>query len=127
VAEVPGELETIRCADAPAWDAWLAANHRRHEGVWLQIAKTGSGAASVSNDEAVDVGLCWGWISGHRRALDETWFLQRYTPRRQGSNWSAVNVAKVGALTAAGRMQPPGLAEVAAAKADGRWERAIGG
>jgi uncharacterized protein YdeI (YjbR/CyaY-like superfamily) len=78
----------------------------------------------VTNDEAVDVGLCWGWISGHRQALDETYFLQRYTPRRQRSNWSEVNVAKVGALIAAGRMQPPGLAEVDAAKADGRWDRA---
>lgn len=84
------------------------------------------GVASVTKDEAVDVGLCWGWgwISGRRRALDETHFLQRYTPRRPGGSWSAVNVAKVEALIAAGRMQPPGLAEVDAAKADGRWDRA---
>jgi uncharacterized protein YdeI (YjbR/CyaY-like superfamily) len=118
------ELDTITCQDAAAWDAWLAVHHGLHRGVWLKIAKTDSGVASVTNDEAVDVGLCWGWISGHRKALDETYFLQRYTPRRPGSNWSAVNVAKVEALTAAGRMQPPGLAEVEAAKADGRWERA---
>jgi uncharacterized protein YdeI (YjbR/CyaY-like superfamily) len=72
------------------------------------------------------VGPCWGWISGHRKALDETHFLQRYTPRRPRSNWSAVNVAKVEALIAAGRMQPPGLVEVDAAKADGRWDRASG-
>ena len=118
------ELDTIICEDADAWDAWLAANHERHEGVWLQIAKRGSGAASLTNDEAVDVGLCWGWISGHRKGLDDVWFLQRYTPRRPKSNWSAVNVAKVAALTAAGRMRPPGQAEVDAAKADGRWDRA---
>ena len=118
------ELETITCEDAAAWDAWLAANHTRQEGVWLKIAKKGSGRSSVTNDEAVDVGLCWGWISGHRKALDNTWFLQRYTPRRPRSNWSAVNVAKVETLTAAGRMQPPGIAEVEAAKADGRWGRA---
>ncbi len=117
-------LETITCADAGAWDRWLAANHGRREGVWLRIGKRGAGVASLTNDEAVDVGLCWGWISGNRRALDDAWFLQRYTPRRPGSNWSAVNVAKVEALTAAGRMRPPGRAEVDTAKADGRWARA---
>ena len=124
---VPEDLDVIAPSDAAAWDAWLAANHGLQRGVWLRIAKTGSGVASLSNDEAVDVGLCWGWISGHRKALDDTWFLQRYTPRRRGSNWSAVNVAKVEALTAAGRMRPPGLAEVTAARADGRWARATAG
>ena len=118
------ELDVIVCEDAASWDAWLAANHGNRAGVWLKIAKLASGVASVTNDEAVDVGLCWGWISGHRKALDDTWFLQRYTPRRPRSNWSAVNVAKVGALLEAGRMRPPGLAEVEAAKADGRWQRA---
>lgn len=121
------ELDVVSCADAAAWDAWLAANHGLQRGVWLRIARKGRGAASLTNDEAVDVGLCWGWISGHRKALDDTWFLQRYTPRRRGSNWSAVNVAKVEALTAAGRMREPGLAEVAAAQADGRWARARAG
>lgn len=118
------ELETITCVDAAAWDTWLAVNHQRQEGVWIKIAKVNSGVASMSNDDAVDVGLCWGWISGHRKGLDEVFFLQRYTPRRPKSNWSAVNVAKVAALLAAGRMKPPGLAEVDAAKADGRWDRA---
>lgn len=118
--------EEQRVLDAAAWGAWLAANHQLHQGVWLKIAKKNAGVASVTNDEAVDVGLCWGWISGHRKALDETYFLQRYTPRRPHSNWSAVNVAKVEALIATGRMQPPGLAEVNAAKADGRWDRAYG-
>ena len=119
------QLDIITCEDAAAWDAWLAANHGLHQGVWLKIAKQNTGVASVTNDEAVDVGLCWGWISGHRKALDDTYFLQRYTPRRPRSNWSAVNVAKVEALTAAGRMQPPGQAEVDDAKADGRWSRAL--
>ena len=118
------DLETITCADATAWDRWLAEHHNLPTGVWLKIAKKGSGVPSVTNDEAVDVGLCWGWISGHRKALDETYFLQRYTARRPGSNWSKVNVAKVEALLAAGRMRPPGLAEVNAAKADGRWDAA---
>jgi uncharacterized protein YdeI (YjbR/CyaY-like superfamily) len=98
---VPNEFDIISCEDAAAWDAWLAANHRRHQGVWLKIAKQHTGLASVTNDEAVDLGLCWGWISGHRKALDETQVLQRYTPRRPRSNWSAVNVAKVDALVVA--------------------------
>jgi len=122
---VPDELEIITCEDAAAWDAWLAAHHQRHEGVWIKIGKKHAGVASMTNDEAVDGGLVWGWVSGHRKGLDDAWFLQRYTPRRPGSNWSAVNVAKVEALTVAGRMQPPGQAEVDAAKADGRWARAI--
>lgn len=119
-------LDIITCEDAAAWEAWLAANHRLHQGVWLKIAKKDTGVPSVTNDDAVNVGLCWGWISGHRKALDETYFLQRYTPRRPGSNWSAVNIAKVDALIGAGRMQPPGLSEVDAAKTDGRWARALG-
>jgi uncharacterized protein YdeI (YjbR/CyaY-like superfamily) len=123
---MPDGLDVIMCEDATAWDAWLGANHGRREAVWLKIAKQHAGVPSVTSDEAVDVGLCWGWISSHRRALDETFFLQRYTPRRPGSNWSAVNVAKVEALLAAGRMRAPGLAEVEVAKADGRWDRARG-
>jgi uncharacterized protein YdeI (YjbR/CyaY-like superfamily) len=121
---VTDELDIISCEDAVAWDAWLAVNYGLYQGVWLKIAKQHTGVASVTNDEAVDVGLCWGWISGHRKALDETYFLQRYTPRRPGSNWSAVNVAKVGVLIDARRMRTPGLVEVDAAKADGRWARA---
>ena len=123
---MPDELEIISCEDSAAWEVWLATNYGLHQGVWLKIAKKNSGVASVTNDEAVDVGLCWGWISGHRKALDDTYFLQRYTSRRPRSNWSAVNVAKVEALFAAGRMQPPGVLEVDAAKADGRWDQAVG-
>src|ERR1700738_1280988 len=114
---VTDDLDTIICVDASEWEAWLAANYQRQQWVWLKIAKKDRGVTSVTNDEAVDVGLCWGWISGHRKALDGIHFLQRYTPRRQRSNWSAVNVAKVEALIAAGRMRPPGQAEVDAAKA----------
>lgn len=126
-AEPAEDLETITVADAAAWDAWLAAHHSDRPGVWLKLAKKSSGVASPTTDEVVEVGLCWGWISGHRKGLDETYFLQRYTPRRPRSNWSAVNVAKVAALTAEGRMRAPGIAEVDAARADGRWARATTG
>ena len=86
---MPEALDLIVCEDAAAWNVWLAANHRLHQGVWLKIAKKDSGVASVTNDEAVDVGLCWGWISGHRKALDETYFLQRTHPadRKATGRW----------------------------------------
>lgn len=111
-------------ASAAAFEAWLDENVGLRQGVWLKVAKRGSGLASLTSDEAVDVGLCYGWISGQRKALDETYYLQRYVPRRPRSLWSMVNVRKVEALTAAGRMRPSGLAEVEAAKADGRWDAA---
>lgn len=110
--------------DAAAFDAWLEEHHADAAGVWLELAKASSGIASMTADEAVDVGLCWGWISGQRKGLDEQRYLQKYVPRRPRSRWSQVNVRKVEALGAAGRMRPPGLAEVEAARADGRWAAA---
>ena len=88
------------------------------------MAKKRSGIASVTDDEVVDIGLCWGWISGQRRSLDATYYLQKYVPRRPKSLWSKVNVEKVEMLSAAGRMREPGMAEVRAAQADGRWDAA---
>ncbi|MFS1300044.1 YdeI/OmpD-associated family protein [Streptosporangium longisporum] len=110
--------------DAAAWEAWLAAHHESGDGAWLRIAKKGSAATSVTITQALEVALCYGWIDSHRRAHDEDFYLQRYSRRRRGGAWSRVNVERVEALTAAGRMRPPGLAEVAAARADGRWEAA---
>ncbi|GAA2594013.1 YdeI/OmpD-associated family protein [Actinomadura fulvescens] len=106
------------------WESWLAEHHAAGEGVWLKIAKKGGNAESVSIGQALDVALCYGWIDSQRKAYDENFYLQRYSPRRKGSPWSRVNVEKVEALTAAGRMRPAGMAEVAAAQADGRWEAA---
>jgi uncharacterized protein YdeI (YjbR/CyaY-like superfamily) len=119
-----GEAEVIAFRDAAEFEAWLTQHLDHRAGVWLKIAKKGSGVASLTDDEAVDVGLCYGWISGQRKALDEVYYLQKYVPRRPRSRWSQVNVRKVSELMAAGRMRPPGLAEVEAAKADGRWDAA---
>jgi uncharacterized protein YdeI (YjbR/CyaY-like superfamily) len=116
--------DVIAFRDAAEFEAWLAEQVDRTLGVWLKIAKKGSGVASLTDDEAVDLGLCYGWISGQRRAYDEVYYLQKYVPRRPRSRWSQVNVRKVEALIAAGRMRPSGLAEVEAAKADGRWDAA---
>jgi uncharacterized protein YdeI (YjbR/CyaY-like superfamily) len=108
-------------ANAEEWESWLAAHHEDEGGVWLKIAKKGSPVGAVTIGEALRVALCYGWIDSHRRALDEHCFLQRYSRRRKGSPWSRLNAEHVEALTAAGRMRAPGLAEVAKARADGRW------
>ena len=118
------EADVIAFHDAAEFEAWLAEHIDRSAGIWLKIAKKGSGIASLTDDEAVDVGLCYGWISGQRKAFDDLHYLQKYVPRRPNSRWSRVNVRKVDELTASGRMRAPGLAEVAAAKADGRWDAA---
>ena len=120
-------VEVRAFRDAAAFDRWLERHHGRVSGVWVKVAKVASGIPSVTADELVDVGLCWGWISGQRRALDSDWYLQHYVPRRRGSLWSQVNVDKVERLAAEGRMRPPGLAEVDAARADGRWAIAYAG
>lgn len=113
--------------DAPAFESWLREHHASSDGLWLKLAKRGAREPGVSYAEAVDVALCWGWIDGQKQALDDQHFLQRFTPRRPRSLWSRINVDKVAALTEAGRMQPPGLAQVEAAWADGRWARAYDG
>jgi uncharacterized protein YdeI (YjbR/CyaY-like superfamily) len=107
-----------------AFDAWLRANHARESEIWLRIYKKGSGKPTVTNAQALDVALCWGWIDGIRKGFDDASFLQRYSPRRARSLWSQINRGHVRRLTAAGRMQPAGRRQVDAAKADGRWDAA---
>jgi uncharacterized protein YdeI (YjbR/CyaY-like superfamily) len=121
---VPDKRLIKAFASEAAFDAWLRANHPRETEVWLRISKKGSGKPSISIAEALDVALCWGWIDGIRKGLDEESFLQRYTPRRAGSAWSQINREHVARLTAAGRMRPPGQRQVDAARADGRWDAA---
>jgi uncharacterized protein YdeI (YjbR/CyaY-like superfamily) len=118
-------VEVLACRDGAEWEAWLADHHALRSGVWLKIAKKGSGLASVTISEALDVALCYGWIDGQRKALDEDYYLQKYTPRRPRSSWSRINATKAEALIAAGRMRAPGKAAIEAAKADGRWAAAL--
>ena len=109
---------------AKAFEAWLKKHHATSDGLWLQIAKKGADQPSVTYPEAVEIALCWGWIDGPKRSLDERHYLQRFTPRRARSIWSKVNIGKCAELTKAGRMQPAGQAQIDAAKADGRWAKA---
>jgi uncharacterized protein YdeI (YjbR/CyaY-like superfamily) len=108
-------------------ESWLAEHHSTSPGIWLQIAKKGSGIPTVTYVQAVEVALCFGWIDGQKASYDDATFLQRFTPRRSRSKWSQTNVEKVHELRAAGRMRPAGLAQVEAAQADGRWQAAYGG
>lgn len=110
--------------DVNAWESWLDENHNINSGLWLRLAKKDSGVSSVTYDEALDVALCFGWIDGQRKALDAQHFIQRFTPRRKGSLWSKRNVNKVATLIESGKMRASGQAEIDAAQADGRWERA---
>jgi uncharacterized protein YdeI (YjbR/CyaY-like superfamily) len=122
--DLPNGADVLTFKDAAEWESWLAGHHESPAGAWLAIAKKNSGRASVTIDEALDVALCFGWIDSQRKSLDATHYLQKYSRRRPGSSWSKVNVDKVQALIEAGRMREPGLREVAAAQADGRWASA---
>jgi uncharacterized protein YdeI (YjbR/CyaY-like superfamily) len=113
-------------ADEQAFYDWLARHHYQEDEVWIKIHKVGSGLASITPKQAIDVVLCWGWIDAVRKGLDDTSYLQRYTRRRKNSIWSKINVANVARLIEAGRMTEHGLREVEAARADGRWDRAYG-
>jgi uncharacterized protein YdeI (YjbR/CyaY-like superfamily) len=124
MTEMRNGLPILSFADAEALDAWLEAAGPAHGGIWLKLAKAGSGIASVAKREAIDAALCHGWIDGQLGKYDEWSWLARFTPRRARSAWSAVNAKRAEELAAAGRMRAAGLAEVEAAKADGRWQAA---
>jgi uncharacterized protein YdeI (YjbR/CyaY-like superfamily) len=108
-------------------EAWLGENHGRSPGVWLAIAKKGASRLTVSYPEAIEAALCLGWIDGQKERGDDGHWLQRFTPRASRSRWSRINRDKAEQLIAAGRMRPPGLAEVERARADGRWDTAYQG
>jgi uncharacterized protein YdeI (YjbR/CyaY-like superfamily) len=118
----PKKIKSFRTE--AAFESWLRRNYARETELWLRIYKKGSGVPTITNAQALDVVLCWGWIDGIRKAFDERSFLQRYTPRRARSVWSQINREHVARLTAAGRMTAHGQRQVDAAKADGRWDAA---
>jgi uncharacterized protein YdeI (YjbR/CyaY-like superfamily) len=118
------DLPQIAFASAQEWDQWLAENHAASRGLWIKMAKKASGIDSVRYPEVLESALRFGWIDGRREALDEQWFLQRFTQRRPRSKWSKVNCETAERLIAAGRMHAAGLAEVERARGDGRWDAA---
>jgi uncharacterized protein YdeI (YjbR/CyaY-like superfamily) len=128
-----GELETnemraglpiLAFADPPAFDAWLVSQGPIAPGLWLRLAKKGAPERTLTKSEAIDAALCHGWIDGQLDTFhDHTW-LTRFTPRKPRSKWSKHNCTRATALLAAGRMRPPGLAQIEMAKRDGRWDLA---
>lgn len=114
-------------ADAEALAGWLARHHAASTELLVRIYRKGSGVASVTWNDCVVEAIRFGWIDGQKRALDHVSFLQRLTPRRARSNWSARNRGHAERLIAEGRMTPAGLAQVEAARADGRWDRVYAG
>ena len=118
------ELPTLPFESKMKFAEWLAKNHDKSAGVWVKLAKKGSGIPSITITEALDVALCYGWIDGQRASFDENYYLQKYTPRRPKSIWSKINVENVKRLIASGEMKPSGLKAVEAAKQDGRWAAA---
>jgi uncharacterized protein YdeI (YjbR/CyaY-like superfamily) len=121
------ELPILTFPGPAELEEWLDEHHASAPGLWLKIAKKGRAEPTATYAEAVELALCFGWIDSQRRGLDDEYFLQRFTPRRPRGRWSRINRDKAEELIEAGRMRPPGLAEVEAAKADGRWEAAYEG
>ena len=114
----PNSIQPTTLAD---WRAWLEANHQRAEGVWLISPRRAAGPAPFTYAEAVEEALCYGWIDGQAKTLDETRGMQWFAPRRAGSVWARSNKERVARLIAQGRMTPAGLAKIEAAQADGSW------
>ena len=117
-------LPILAFASALAWEDWLAGQPRGAKGLWLKLAKKESGIASVSRSEAIDGALCHGWIDGQLNKYDDTHWLVRFTPRKPRSKWSEVNRTRALQLIEGGQMRKTGLAQVNAARADGRWKAA---
>ncbi len=124
MANTAQDLPVIPFASQAEWEAWLDEHHTNEAGIWLKYAKKKSGIASVTYVEAVEAALCFGWIDGQAKGIDDNFSLQRFTPRRARSKWSKINRDCATRLIEDGRMRPAGLAQVEAAKADGRWDRA---
>ena len=118
------DLPIIPFASRDSWEAWLAKHHAASGGLWLKIAKKGSGIETITYAEALEVALCYGWIDGQKASFDDNYWLQRFTPRRPRSKWSKVNREKATELIEKGEMKPAGLREVERARADGRWDAA---
>jgi uncharacterized protein YdeI (YjbR/CyaY-like superfamily) len=118
------ELQVLSFKTPKAFEKWLAKNHNKEKGIWLRLFKRESGEKTITHKEALDEALCYGWIDGQIDKYDDVSWLVKFTPRGAKSIWSKKNTENIQRLTAIGKMQPAGLAEVERAKADGRWERA---
>jgi uncharacterized protein YdeI (YjbR/CyaY-like superfamily) len=126
VEEIDGR-PVLLFASAPEWESWLEAQPADSAGLWLKLAKKGCATPSIDYGTAVESALCFGWIDSQLRSYDESFYLQRFTPRKPRSKWSQTNRDRVAALLAADRIRPAGLREIELAQADGRWDAAYAG
>lgn len=117
------EEPVLAFADGGEWRQWLEERHGSGHAVWLLIAKKNSGVRGISYADAVEGALCYGWIDGRANRYDDRFWMQRFTPRRPGSQWSEINRERAEDLVERGLMRPSGLAQVESARADGRWPR----
>lgn len=118
------DYPTLFFPTVAAFEKWLHGHHAKSDGIWLKIARAGSGIKSLAYAGALEICLCYGWIDGMRKSLDPEYFVQKFTPRRPGSIWSAINQEKVKQLIDEGKMQPAGFAAIGEAKKNGKWEKA---
>ena len=124
MSEQRAGLPIMTFADAAAFERWLAWQPANASGLWIKLAKAASGRVGMTKAEAIDAALCLGWIDGQLDKYDDAHWLVRFTPRRVRSKWSQVNRNRATQLIEEGRMRPAGAAQIAAAKADGRWDAA---
>ncbi|MES2622940.1 MAG: YdeI/OmpD-associated family protein [Patescibacteria group bacterium] len=118
------ELATISFASQKEFQTWLKKNHTSTPGLWMRIFKKDSGEKSITYAEALDVALCYGWIDSQKKSYDAQSYIQKFSPRGLRSIWSKVNIGHINRLDKAQKLQPAGIAQVHAAKKDGRWEQA---
>ena len=116
--------EVVEFKSTREWEAWLAKNHSTSGGIWMRLFKKNSGIIHMKGSEALDVALCYGWITGQARSYDDVSVLWRFMPRRPKSTWSKINTWHAERLIKQGRMRPAGLKQIEEAKRDGRWDRA---
>jgi uncharacterized protein YdeI (YjbR/CyaY-like superfamily) len=124
VRETKIKLPVKSFASEAAFEKWLQTNHTRSSGLWLRFFKKSAERYALMHTGALDVALCYGWIDGQLKKFDDISYLHKFTPRGIKSVWSKVNREHVERLEKEGRMLPAGLAAVAAAKKDGRWDNA---
>jgi uncharacterized protein YdeI (YjbR/CyaY-like superfamily) len=116
--------EIVEFQSASQWDRWLAENFSKSKGIWIRFFKKASEVSSINSSDALDVALCYGWITGQARPYDEKSWLGRFVPRKPKSIWSKINTKRAETLIRQGRMKTSGLKRVEEAKRDGRWDRA---
>jgi uncharacterized protein YdeI (YjbR/CyaY-like superfamily) len=118
------ELPVILFETPSDWAQWIEKNQESSTGLWVRLAKKGSGITSIDYQQALEVALCYGWIDGQKKSYDETSWLQKFTPRGAKSIWSKINREKAQALIDSGQMKPAGMRAIEAAQKDGRWAAA---